>query len=56
MVLSDDLSKADYVAESAATKLAESLRSLLNNDMEQWRSNLTVADSASLSCSYPDAM
>ncbi|KAI9007757.1 ATPase, V1 complex, subunit C [Hyaloraphidium curvatum] len=44
VVLSDDLGKADTVAETVATKLAESLRSLLNNDMEQWRQNLTVAD------------
>lgn len=47
MVLSDDLAKSDTMAENVATKLAESLRSLLNNDVEQWKSNLTVADSES---------
>lgn len=45
MVLSDDLAKSDNVAETVATKLAESLRSLLNNDVEQWKQNLTVSDS-----------
>jgi V-type H+-transporting ATPase subunit C len=45
VVLSDDLAKADASFESIASKLADNLRTLLNNDLEQWRSNLSVNES-----------
>lgn len=44
VVLSDELVKADAAFEAITTKIADSLRGLLNNDLDQWRSNLTVAD------------
>ncbi|KND02766.1 H(+)-transporting V1 sector ATPase subunit C [Spizellomyces punctatus DAOM BR117] len=42
VVLSDDLSKADTTVEGIATKIADNMRNLLNNDVEQWKSNLSV--------------
>ncbi|KAJ3300159.1 hypothetical protein HK104_003769 [Borealophlyctis nickersoniae] len=44
VVLSDDLAKADATAEAISTKIAENMRALLNNDLEQWKMNLTVND------------
>ncbi|KAI9193600.1 ATPase, V1 complex, subunit C [Polychytrium aggregatum] len=44
VVLSDDLSKLDSNFESIACKLSDNMKSLLNNDVEQWRSNLSVTD------------
>ncbi|KAJ3019931.1 hypothetical protein HKX48_001575 [Thoreauomyces humboldtii] len=42
VVLSDDLSKTDLAAETIATKIADNMRNLLNNDVEQWKTNLSV--------------
>ncbi|KAJ3188827.1 hypothetical protein HDU85_004541 [Gaertneriomyces sp. JEL0708] len=44
VVLSDDLAKADTVAEGVASKIADNMRQLLNNDMGQWMSNLSIND------------
>ncbi|KAI9336087.1 ATPase, V1 complex, subunit C [Obelidium mucronatum] len=42
VVLSDDLVKADATFESVTMKIGDNLRALLNNDLDQWRSNLSV--------------
>ncbi|KAJ3014357.1 UNVERIFIED_CONTAM: Vacuolar ATP synthase subunit C [Siphonaria sp. JEL0065] len=42
VVLSDDLVKADATFESVSMKIGDNLRALLNNDLDQWRSNLSV--------------
>ncbi|KAI9098076.1 ATPase, V1 complex, subunit C [Phlyctochytrium arcticum] len=44
VVLSDDLNKADASVEAIAIKIADNMRNLLNNDIEQWKSNLSVND------------
>ncbi|KAJ3092993.1 hypothetical protein HK102_013267 [Quaeritorhiza haematococci] len=43
-VLSDDLQKLDPAVEAMAVKIAENLKTLLHNDIDQWRTNLTVND------------
>lgn len=40
--LSDDLGKMESNAESIALKLSDNLKGLLNQDMEQWKQNLSV--------------
>ncbi|KAJ3412956.1 hypothetical protein HDV05_008671 [Chytridiales sp. JEL 0842] len=45
VVLSDELAKTDATFEGIASKLADNLRTLLNNDLDQWRSNLAIGDS-----------
>lgn len=45
MVLSDELAKNDTVIEAAVVKIADSLKTLLNNDIEQWKQMLNVGDS-----------
>ncbi|KAI8912114.1 ATPase, V1 complex, subunit C [Powellomyces hirtus] len=42
VVLSDDLSKTDVTTEAIATKIADNMRTLLNNDLDQWKTNLSV--------------
>ncbi|KAJ3290785.1 Vacuolar ATP synthase subunit C [Rhizoclosmatium sp. JEL0117] len=42
VLLSDDLVKADATFESVTMKIGDNLRALLNNDMDQWRNNLSV--------------
>ncbi|KAJ3070092.1 hypothetical protein HDU98_006854 [Podochytrium sp. JEL0797] len=42
VVLSDDLAKLDPLFESVTIKIGDNLRTLLNNDMDQWRNNLSV--------------
>ncbi|KAI8840067.1 ATPase, V1 complex, subunit C [Chytriomyces cf. hyalinus JEL632] len=44
VVLSDDLVKSDATFESIAVKIGDNLRALLNNDVDQWRNNLSVSD------------
>ncbi|KAJ3254407.1 hypothetical protein HK103_007201 [Boothiomyces macroporosus] len=44
MVLSDELAKNDTVIEAAVVKIADSLKTLLNNDIEQWKQMLNVGD------------
>ncbi|KAJ3054411.1 hypothetical protein HK097_001882 [Rhizophlyctis rosea] len=44
VVLSDDLQKMDQNFESIAIKISENMRTLLNNDVDQWKLNLTVSD------------
>ncbi|KAJ3043755.1 hypothetical protein HDV00_004161 [Rhizophlyctis rosea] len=44
VVLSDDLQKMDQNFESITVKISENMRTLLNNDVEQWKLNLTVSD------------
>ncbi|RKO89032.1 ATPase, V1 complex, subunit C [Blyttiomyces helicus] len=44
VVLSDDLAKLDTTTEGIAVKIAENMRSLLGNDIDQWKVNLTVND------------
>ncbi|KAJ3262918.1 Vacuolar ATP synthase subunit C [Chytriomyces hyalinus] len=44
VVLSDDLVKSDATFESVAVKIGDNLRALLNNDVDQWRNNLSVSD------------
>ncbi|KAI8813762.1 hypothetical protein BJ742DRAFT_746656 [Cladochytrium replicatum] len=44
VVLSDDLAKLDATFESLAIKISENLRQLLNDDINQWKSNLAVND------------
>ncbi|KAI8609563.1 hypothetical protein BC830DRAFT_1162317 [Chytriomyces sp. MP71] len=44
VVLSDDLVKADATFESVTMKIGDNLRTLLNNDLDQWRNNLSVSD------------
>ncbi|KAJ3343385.1 SPS-sensor component ptr3 [Gonapodya sp. JEL0774] len=44
VVLSDDLTKIDSVCEGIVMKIADSLKQLLQGDLEQWRSNLSVND------------
>lgn len=45
MVLSDELAKADITLEAIVLKIAETLKSLLKNDLQQWKEYLLVADS-----------
>jgi V-type H+-transporting ATPase subunit C len=45
MVLSDELVKADNTLEAIVLKISETLKSLLKNDVEQWKQYLLVADS-----------
>lgn len=42
--LSDEISKLEPFVDGVASKLADNLRNLLNNDLEQWRVNLTISD------------
>ncbi|KAJ3410055.1 Vacuolar ATP synthase subunit C [Chytriomyces hyalinus] len=44
VVLSDDLVKSDATFEAVAVKIGDNLRALLNNDVDQWRNNLSVSD------------
>ncbi|KXS17787.1 ATPase, V1 complex, subunit C [Gonapodya prolifera JEL478] len=44
VVLSDDLTKIDASCEGIVMKIAESLKQLLQGDLEQWKSNLSVND------------
>ncbi|KAI8927064.1 ATPase, V1 complex, subunit C [Entophlyctis helioformis] len=44
VVLSDELAKTDQAFEAIVVKVADGLRNLLNNDMDQWKANLIVGD------------
>ncbi|KAL2918711.1 Vacuolar ATP synthase subunit C [Polyrhizophydium stewartii] len=44
VALSDELAKADQVVEAVVLKVADSLRALLNNDLDQWKANVMVGD------------
>ena len=44
MVISDELAKLDVQFEGSVQKVSDGLRNLLQNDLEQWRTNLIVAD------------
>ncbi|KAJ3167160.1 hypothetical protein HDU88_002497 [Geranomyces variabilis] len=44
VVLSDELSKTDMAAEAVAIKIADNMRNLLNQDLDQWKNNLSVQD------------
>ncbi|OUM59267.1 hypothetical protein PIROE2DRAFT_21266 [Piromyces sp. E2] len=44
VVLSDDLGKYDQAFEGITNKIAENLKSLVHNDVEQWKNNLIVDD------------
>ncbi|KAJ3136534.1 hypothetical protein HK100_001677 [Physocladia obscura] len=45
VVLSDDLAKTDVAFEAITVKIGDNLRALLNNNIDQWRSNLSVNES-----------
>lgn len=47
MILSDELSKMDGIVESCVTKISDSLRNLLNGEVEEWKGALLVGDSKS---------
>ncbi|KAJ3127310.1 Vacuolar ATP synthase subunit C [Nowakowskiella sp. JEL0407] len=44
VLLSDDLNKVDATFEGIVGKLSDNLRTLLGDDTDQWRSNLSVND------------
>ncbi|KAI8900642.1 ATPase, V1 complex, subunit C [Globomyces pollinis-pini] len=44
VLLSDELAKADIAMENIVLKISDSLKSLLNNNLDQWKSLLSVSD------------
>eukprot|EP00842_Homolaphlyctis_polyrhiza_P005955 jgi/Hompol1/6360/HPOL_004962-RA len=44
VTLSDELAKNDQAFEAIVMKIADGLRGLLNNDLDQWKSNLAIGD------------